>query len=118
MDIKNECQVCHSSISLNGHHMTYEPEFVVMLCAKCHVHLHYMAKLSPEQRAQMESWVSEYSSHWENCEEKYKKSSWCKAVQKRSNDRLNAKRMKGYYQKNKDRLRAYKQKRRMDGKDK
>jgi hypothetical protein len=79
------CKLCDNksgSKKWDRHHLSYEPEIIILLCHKCHAALHSMAVIPPENRQLMNEWIEQYGNQWVNCNEKYKKSNSYKTLMK------------------------------------
>lgn len=83
------CELCQKDYTENlfhGHHLSYDPEIVVMLCIGCHAFLHRFANYTTENQTKIIEWTKQYSDQWNNCTKKYRKSqrakdvhnAWCK----------------------------------------
>jgi len=59
---------------MDSHHLSYDPELVVVLCYHCHMFVHSYAKYSNEQINIVQNWFSKYSGQWANAKVKYLKS--------------------------------------------
>lgn len=57
------CSICNASIKLIHHHLSYEPEIIVIVCWDCHMIIHRMAELIRMPQIQQEiicNWVKQY----------------------------------------------------------
>src|SRR3972149_3674646 len=82
------CELCKNDYIENlfhGHHLSYEPEIVVMLCKGCHSFLHRFANYPIESQTNIVNWIRQYSNQWNNCTEKYRKSQHAKDVRNTRN---------------------------------
>ena len=70
----NKCSICESNTNLINHHLSYEPEIIVIVCKYCHYTMHGLCRLSSRQRNIIDSWIEQYGHEWENGREKYQKS--------------------------------------------
>ena len=81
----NNCSICKSDEKLIHHHLSYEPEIIVIICRRCEVIMHRLADLQrmpQNQQDVINNWVSQYGSLWKNAREKYEKSEYNKNVKK------------------------------------
>jgi predicted Rdx family selenoprotein len=77
------CFACKQKVSsLDGHHLSYEPEIIVPLCKMCHYLLHTMAR-NKEILSLFIEWIERYSYQWTNGNKKYKQSNYCKEKQRK-----------------------------------
>jgi hypothetical protein len=79
-----KCKICMDKGVLIGHHLSYLPEKIVMICRPCHSILHWLARRSKKIRSQMMDQmidlIDSYGKNWipgqypnsERCQ-KYKK---------------------------------------------
>jgi hypothetical protein len=85
-----KCVLCGRSAGrIDGHHLSYEPEEVVLLCHRHHMMVHSWGECNVHQRNMVNEWVEKYGCHWVKGTEKYWKSSW---VKKRRKERYDANR--------------------------
>lgn len=95
------CGLCDSERKLCHHHLSYNPEKIILLCYSCHVMVHALARISKEKRVimiqTMLNMIETYSSNWNNGTFDFLKSQYKK-------ERYSGEYNKEYYQKNKERL--------------
>jgi len=75
-----ECSLCHKEEKTLGHHLSYDPEIVMVICYRCHVMLHKLAELSVKEREQTLQIVGQYGNNWDNGKDKYRYSERRKSV--------------------------------------
>lgn len=77
------CFACkQKASSLDGHHLSYEPEIVIPLCRMCHYLLHTMARNKGILNLFI-GWIEKYSHQWTNGNQKYRQSNYCKEKQRK-----------------------------------
>lgn len=75
------CSICNASIKLIHHHLSYEPEIIVIVCWDCHMIIHRMAELIRMPQIQQEiicNWVKQYGYLWKRGNEQHRKSEYYK----------------------------------------
>ena len=72
-------EICYLCNGLSGvkklihHHLTYEPEQMIILCIKCHSLVHHLARLSLDKRQYIEEIIFKYGNQWSNGNKQYRK---------------------------------------------
>lgn len=73
-----KCKICFSDKSVVTHHLTYEPENLILLCQKCHLSIHSIASLTFAQKMRLMNLALTYGHNWDNGKEKHNKSNHSK----------------------------------------
>jgi len=86
-----KCVLCNGTSGVKKcvhHHLTYNPEQIIILCIKCHSTVHHLARLSIETRQYIEQIILKYSYDWSCGNEKYKKSERYKECRRGWNQKI------------------------------
>ena len=70
------CSICGSDKNLIYHHLSYEPEIVVIVCRKCHQAMHRLAEIDKKHQIVIVDWVKQYGDLWKNGRGYYKSGSY------------------------------------------
>ncbi len=76
------CSICGSDKKIIHHHLSYEPEIIMLTCKKCSGIMHNSVGLSKKQFDIIFKIVEQYGDQWDNGGEKYKKTKHYKSYQK------------------------------------
>ncbi len=79
------CALCNKDIQrIEGHHLSYEPEKIMMLCIRCHRLLHLLNDFNKEKLPFVLTIINTYGQNWKNGREQYANSHYRKENRKRT----------------------------------
>jgi len=108
------CSICNSDKNVINHHLSYEPELIILICYQCHMVMHNCINMNQKQLNIIFKLAQQYGHLWKNGNEKYRKSKYFKNYMKEyakeyeKTDKAQ-KRIKEYYKREdvKNRIREY-----------
>lgn len=65
----NVCELCKGrrlTKRIERHHLSYEPEIVIILCHTCHMLLHRYSSALENERIVLLEWIIKYEKNWKN----------------------------------------------------